>query len=47
MSFVVDTDIWSAFLRGNARVQNRFLQYGGRIHVSAISVGELTAWALR
>ena len=26
---------------------NRVIQYGGRLHVSAITVGELYTWALR
>lgn len=43
MSFLLDTDICSAYLKGDRRVQNRFLQYGGRLHISAITVGELFA----
>ena len=41
MSFLLDTDICSAYLKGNRNVQNRFLQYGGQLHVSVITVGEL------
>lgn len=47
MSFLLDTDICSAYLRGNQVITNRIVQYGGRIHVSVISVAELTAWAGR
>lgn len=47
MSFLLDTDICSAYLRGNRVITNRIVQYGGRIHVSVISVAELTAWARR
>ena len=47
MSFLLDTDICSAHLKGIAVVSNRFMQYGGRLHVSAITVGELFTWALR
>lgn len=47
MSFLLDTDICSAYLRGNQAVTNRIVQYGGRIYVSVISVAELTAWTRR
>ena len=47
MSFLLDTDICSAFLKGNQKVWNRFIQHGGRLHVSVITVGELTTWAAR
>ena len=33
MSFLVDTDICSAYLKGDRRVWDRFLQYGGGLHV--------------
>ena len=47
MSFVVDTDICSAFVRGDRLVSARFLQYTGSLSVSAITMGELLVWALR
>ena len=47
MSFVVDTDICSAHLKGDAAVTNRFLQYTGNLHISVITLGELFTWALR
>jgi tRNA(fMet)-specific endonuclease VapC len=47
LSFLLDTDICSAYLKGNHGVGNRVLQYGGRLHVSAITAGELYTWALR
>jgi tRNA(fMet)-specific endonuclease VapC len=47
VSFLLDTDICSAYLRGNARVNHRFIQYGGRLHVSTVTQGELFVWALR
>jgi predicted nucleic acid-binding protein len=47
MSFLVDTDICSAYMKGDHRVWQRFMQYRGRLHVSAITVGELFTWALR
>ena len=47
MSFLIDTDVCSAYLKGNHRCWQRFLQHGGQLHVSAITVGELYTWALR
>jgi tRNA(fMet)-specific endonuclease VapC len=47
MSFVIDTDTCSALLKGNRAVQSRFLQYGGGLFVSAISVAELFTWGHR
>jgi tRNA(fMet)-specific endonuclease VapC len=34
-------------MRGNPRVYNRFLQYSGQLHISAVSLAELYAWVLR
>jgi tRNA(fMet)-specific endonuclease VapC len=47
VSFLLDTDISSAHLKGNHQVGGRVIQYGGRLHVSTITVGELFTWALR
>ena len=47
MSYLVDTDIISAHLRGAGVVTNRFLQYSGRLHVSVVTLAELKAWVLR
>ena len=47
MSYLLDTDICSAYLKGNRVVWPRFMQYGGRLHVSAVTAGELFAWVLR
>lgn len=47
MSFLLDTDICSAYLKRNNAVANRFIQYGGRLYLSAASLGELYTWALR
>jgi len=47
MSFLIDTDICSAHLKGNARVTNRFLQYTGGLYISVVTLGELFTWALR
>src|SRR3989442_1631478 len=47
LSFLVDTDICSAYMKGNRHVWQRFMQYRGQLHVSAITVGELFTWTLR
>ena len=47
MSFLVDTDTCSAHLKGDRAVNNRFLQYTGGLHVSAVTTGELYTWASR
>jgi tRNA(fMet)-specific endonuclease VapC len=47
VSFLVDTDICSAFLKGDRLVWNRFMQYSGGLHVSTVTAGELFTWALR
>ena len=47
MSFVLDTDICSAYLKGDGRVQGRFIQYGGRLNISVATLGELYTWTLR
>lgn len=47
MSFLLDTDTSSAHLKSAGPVGGRFIQYGGRLHVSTVTVGELYTWALR
>jgi tRNA(fMet)-specific endonuclease VapC len=47
VSFLIDTDICSAYLKGDRLVWNRFMQYSGGLHVSTVTVGELFTWALR
>jgi predicted nucleic acid-binding protein len=47
VSFLLDTDICSAQMRGDSRVHGRFIQYSGQLHVSAVTLGELFAWAGR
>jgi predicted nucleic acid-binding protein len=46
MSFLLDTDTCSAYLKGSRNVQNRFLQYGGQLNVSTITVDELFSGVL-
>lgn len=47
MSFLLDTDTCSAYVKGNPLVFNRFVQYGGGLAISTITLGELFTWALR
>ena len=47
MSFLLDTDICSAHLKGDRGVSARFLQYTGRLHLSALTASELYTWARR
>lgn len=47
MSFIVDTDTCSAFIKGHPAVYSRFLQYSGRLYISVVTLGELTIWASR
>ena len=44
MSFLLDTDIASAYLQGNGKVFNRFIQHGGGLYISVLSVSELFSW---
>ncbi len=47
MSFLLDTDICSAYLRNDAVVVRRVMLHYGGLNVSVITVGELLTWALR
>lgn len=47
MSFLVDTDTCSAYVRRNPLVEKRFLQYTGGLYISAVTLGELLTWVLR
>lgn len=47
MRFLLDTNICSAYLKGDGRVFNRFIQHSGGLATSAIVVGELYAWVYR
>jgi tRNA(fMet)-specific endonuclease VapC len=47
MSFVLDTDTCSAYLRGNRAVENRFLQYTGGLWLSVVTLAEIYTWVYR
>jgi tRNA(fMet)-specific endonuclease VapC len=45
LSFLLDTNICSATLRGDRRLFTPFMQYAGRLHTSRIVLAELYSWA--
>ena len=47
MSFLLDTDICSAYLKNNQMVVSKVMLHVGGLHVSVITVGELLTWARR
>jgi tRNA(fMet)-specific endonuclease VapC len=47
MSYLLDTDTCSAHLKSRGTVASRVLQNLGKLHVSAITVGELRTWTYR
>jgi len=47
VNFLLNTNICSAYLKGDRRVFNRFLQYGGGLAISSLVAGELYSWVYR
>jgi tRNA(fMet)-specific endonuclease VapC len=47
VNFLLDTNICSAYLKGDGRVFNRFIQHAGGLAVSAVVVAELYSWVFR
>jgi predicted nucleic acid-binding protein len=47
MSYLLDTNICSAHLKRLGGLAHRFIQYGGRLYIPTIVLGELYAWAYR
>jgi tRNA(fMet)-specific endonuclease VapC len=47
VNFLLDTNICSAYLKGDGRVFNRFIQHAGGMGVSTIVVAELYSWVYR
>lgn len=47
MSFLLDTDTCSAYLKNDQLVVNKVMLHFGGLHVSVITVGELLTWAHR
>jgi tRNA(fMet)-specific endonuclease VapC len=44
MSYLLDTDICSAYLQGLNQVFDRFVQHSGRLYISIVSLAELYSW---
>ena len=47
MSFLIDTDICSAYLKNDRVVTGKVMLHYGGLSVSVVTAGELLAWALR
>ncbi len=47
MNFLLDTNICSAYLKGDGRVFSRMIQHTGGLAVSTIVVAELYSWVFR
>jgi tRNA(fMet)-specific endonuclease VapC len=47
MSYLLDTDICSAYLKNDPRVVAKVMMHFGGLHISVATVGELMTWALR
>jgi tRNA(fMet)-specific endonuclease VapC len=47
VSFLLDSDICSAYLRRPGELFARFMQYGGRLWISAITLSDLYTWAYK
>ena len=47
MNFLIDTNICSAYLKGERRVWNKFMQHAGGLAISVITAGELWTWVAR
>ena len=47
MSFLLDTDICSAYLKARREIFGRFAQYSGGLFISTVTLAELWTWAGR
>ena len=47
MNFLLDTNICSAYLKGNHAVWSRFIQHSGGLTTSVVCAGELWTWVKR
>ena len=47
MSFLLDSDICSAYLRRPGLLFARFMQYSGRLWISTITLSDLYTWAYK
>lgn len=47
MNLLIDTNICSAYLKGNPVVWTKFMQYSGGLVISVVTAGELWTWVSR
>ena len=47
MNFLLDTNICSAYLKGEKSVWNKFMQHTGGLAISVVTAGELWTWVSR
>ena len=47
MNFLIDTNICSAYLKGEKSVWNKFMQHTGGLAISVVTAGELWTWVSR
>jgi predicted nucleic acid-binding protein len=47
VSFLLDTDICSAYLKNNRTVIAKVALHFGGLHISVVTIGELLTWARR
>ena len=47
MSYLLDTDICSIFMRRPGGLFHRFMQHGGRLSISTVGLSELYTWAYK
>ena len=47
MSYLLDSDICSAYLRRPGPLFHRFMQHAGRLWISTITVSDLYTWAYK
>jgi predicted nucleic acid-binding protein len=47
MSFLLDSDICSTFLRRPGGLFHRFMQHGGRLWISTFTLSDLYTWAYK
>lgn len=47
MSFLLDSDICSVYLRRPGPLFHRFMQHAGRLSISTITLSDLLTWAYK
>jgi tRNA(fMet)-specific endonuclease VapC len=47
MSFLMDTNTCSVFMRRPSNLFHRFIQHSGRLYVSSVGLSELYSWAYK